>query len=152
MDHVRTLASRVAAAASIAGAAGLIFMAVYAATHPQVVPVITTGDWTGPDPSVVAENQGAVQWPALVAILALVAAIAVLRRPDRLSYLFVGALGVVMIGIALTMPAWLSALAPLTTMLGLVGVIAIAAAIVGWIPSDPLPDTLPGWPEHHGGI
>jgi hypothetical protein len=152
VDHVRSLASRVAAGASVAGAVGLIFMAVYAATHPQVVPVITMSDWTGPDPSVVAENQGAVQWPALVAILALVAAIAVLRRPDRLSYLFVGALGAVIFGIALTMPAWLSALAPLATMLGLVGLIAVAAAVAGWIPSDPLPDTLPGWPEHHGGI
>ena len=152
MDHVRSLASRVAAAASVVGAVGLVSMAAYAAAHPQVVPVITMSDWTGPDPSVVAENQGAVQWPALVATLALVAAIAVLRRPERLSYLFVGALGAVMIGIALTMPAWLSALAPLATMLGFVGVIAIAAAIVGWIPSDPLPDTLPGWPEHHGGI
>jgi hypothetical protein len=144
---VRSRTALASGAISVVGGVALALMAVYAAMHPQPLPDDQVDAWL-----VMAANQGAVQWPAILAVLSFVAAIAVLWRPGRLTYLLTGALGAVMVGIALTLPDWLATLAPLAVLLGLTGVAAVIVAIVGWVPSEPLPESLPGWPEHHGGI
>ena len=148
MHVVRVRTPLASAAVAVVGAAALALMALYAAMNPQPVPTVNGA----PDPAVIAANQGAVMWPALLAILSLIAAVAVLRSPGRFTYLLAGALGFFMVGLALTLPAWLSVLAPLAVLLGITGVVAVLVAVVGWLPSEPLPESLPGWPEHHGGI
>jgi hypothetical protein len=148
MNARRSRAPFLSAAISVAAVVELGLMALFAAMNPQPVPTVNDA----PDPSVIAANQGAVMWPAFLAVLSLLAAVAVLRRPDRFTYLFAAALGLFMIGLALTLPDWLATIRPLAVLVGLTGAAAVIVAIVGWLPSPPLPESLPGWPEHHGGI
>ena len=122
----------------------LVAMALYAAIHPQVAPLVNYP----PDPQVGAANSD-VLWPALVAVLALVASVAIPRRPGRLSYLASGGANLLMVGFALTMPSWLVALDPLAVLLGVIGVVGLVVSAAGWAIATPLPQAQPRWPTHH---
>lgn len=134
-----------AASASAAGAATLVAMALYTTMHPQVGPLV---DYAL-DAQVAAANSAAVLWSVLVAVLALVAAVAILRRPGRMSYLACGAVSVLVVGFALTMPSWLVALDPLAVLLGIIGVVGFVVSAAGWAISTSLPEAQPRWPTHH---
>ena len=123
----------------------LVAMALYAAIQPQVAPFVNYA----PDPEIGAANSGAVLWPMLAAVLALVASVAILRRPGRLSYLASGGANLLMVGFALTMPSWLVALDPLAVLLGVIGVVGLVASAAGWAIATPLPQAQPRWPTHH---
>ncbi len=147
MQALRARTPLASAAISVIGSVGLALMALYAAMNPQPLPDDQIEAWR-----VAAENQGAVAWPAFLAVLSIVAAVAVLIRPGRFTFLFAGLLGIFMVGIALTPPHWLTPIGPLALMVGVAGIAAVLVAVMGWLPSSPLPESLPGWPEHHGGI
>jgi hypothetical protein len=139
----RPRAAKTAAAASATGAAVLVVMALYAAVHP-------VGWLPDETPAQVASaNSGAVLWPVLVAVFALVASVAILRQPGRLSYLASGAANVLMVGFPLTMPSWLVALDPLAVVLAIIGVVGLVVSAAGWAISTPLPEAQPRWPTHH---
>jgi hypothetical protein len=149
----RRLAVHLVAAASAVAVGGLAFMAAYAAGHPQFVETVCglLPDRCVPNPQTVAANRGAIEWPALLGALALLAVVGVLRRPGRVSFVLGGAVGVATIGAALWMPGWLAPVS-LAVLLSVAGSVGLIGAVIGWFASEALPETPPGWPWHHGGI
>jgi hypothetical protein len=148
----RSLVARASALCAVGAAVVFGYAALYAATHAQPVSWITEDGGTHPSASDVAANQGAVAWPAILAIVALLGAIALLRRPGRAGYLTTGAVASVVLGIAATSTMSERVFGPPTGVLVCLGAVWLLLSIIGWFMSDPLPEGLPGWPWHHGGV
>lgn len=145
------LLARASATWSIVVSGVFAYAAAYAMTHPGPVSSVTDDSGTHPSGTDIAANQGAIEWPAILAVVALLAAVILIRRPGRVGYLIAGALAGALLVTAGTRPSLQQLFEQSPWLLGSIGAVGLLLAILGWILSDALPEGLPGWPVHHGG-